>query len=68
MDMKDLRKRSGKKVEQIAFELGVSVSTIHNWEQLRCVPRMTPKALRHLMEVYQCSFDELVRAEEAITN
>ena len=64
MNMKQLRVRSGKRAEEIAAELGVAMSTVRNWEQLRNVPRMTPAGLKRLMEVYQCTFDELVEAEE----
>ena len=58
-----LRIRSGKRAEEVAAELGVAMSTVRNWEQLRNVPRMTPMNLQKLMEVYQCSFEELVEAE-----
>lgn len=68
MNMKDLRQRTGKKVEQIALELGVSASTIHNWEQSRCIPRMTASSFKKLMDVYECTFEELVIAEEEITS
>lgn len=63
MNMKQLRQRSGKRAEEIAAELGVAMSTVRNWEQLRTVPRMTPASLKRLMEVYNCTFDELVQAE-----
>lgn len=66
--MKDLRQRAGKKVEQIASELGVSASSVHNWEQNRNMPRMTPIALKRLMDVYGCTFEELVEAEECIVS
>jgi putative transcriptional regulator len=65
MNMKELRIRSGKRPEEIAVELGVAISTIRNWEQLKNAPRMTPKGLRLLMEVYGCTFDELIEAEAA---
>jgi hypothetical protein len=64
MNMKQLRIRSGKRAEEIAAELGVAMSTVRNWEQLRNVPRMTPMGLQKLMSVYQCTFDELVEAEQ----
>lgn len=63
MNMKDLRLRAGKKPEEIAVELGVAVSTVHNWDQLRTVPRMTAKGFQKLMQVYQCSFEELAEAQ-----
>lgn len=65
MNMKDLRLRSGKRAEEIAVELGVAVSTVRNWDQLKSTPRMTPKNFRRLMLAYQCTLDELIEAEEA---
>lgn len=64
MNMKDLRLRVGKRAEEVAVELGVAVSTVRNWDQLKTVPRMTPVGLQRLMKVYQCTFDELVHAEQ----
>lgn len=58
-----LRIRAGKRAEDIAVELGVAISTVRNWEQLKNVPRMTPKGLQRLMEVYSCTFEELIQAE-----
>ncbi|WP_199331720.1 helix-turn-helix transcriptional regulator [Aulosira sp. FACHB-615] len=66
--MKDLRLRVGKRAEEIAVELGVAVSTVRNWDQLKTVPRMTPSGLQKLMKVYQCTFDELVQAEQESEN
>ncbi|MBD2492085.1 helix-turn-helix transcriptional regulator [Aulosira sp. FACHB-615] len=68
MNMKDLRLRVGKRAEEIAVELGVAVSTVRNWDQLKTVPRMTPSGLQKLMKVYQCTFDELVQAEQESEN
>jgi hypothetical protein len=61
--MLGLRLRVGKRAEEIAVELGVAVSTVRNWDQLKTSPRMTPKGLQNLMQVYNCTFDELVKAE-----
>ena len=63
MNMKDLRIRAGKRAEEIAVELGVAISTVRNWEQLKNVPRMTPKSLQRLMQVYGCTFEDLIQAE-----
>ncbi len=68
MNMKELRIRAGKRAEEIAAELGVAISTVRNWEQLKNVPRMTPKGLKHLMEVYGCTFEELIQAEYEMEN
>ena len=66
MDMKELRVRSGKRAEDIASELGVAMSTVRNWEQLKYMPKMTPANLNRLMSVYKCSFEELVAAEDSV--
>ena len=63
MNMKDLRIRAGKRAEEVAAELGVAISTVRNWEQLKNAPRMTPQGFQHMMEVYNCTFDELLQAE-----
>lgn len=66
MNIKQLRQRVGKKVELIALELDVAVSTIHNWEQCRNIPRMTPMEMGEVMRVYQCTFDEFLQASRLI--
>lgn len=67
--MKQLRLRSGKRAEEIAAELGVAMSTVRNWEQLKNAPRMTPLGLDALMIVYCCTFEELRQAEiESLEN
>ncbi|MEW5857477.1 MAG: helix-turn-helix transcriptional regulator [Cyanobacteriota bacterium] len=63
MGMKELRLRTGKKAEEVAVELGISVSTVRNWDQMKTTPRMTPSGIQRLMCVYNCTFDELVNAE-----
>ena len=65
MNMKDLRLRSGKRAEEIAVELGIAVSTVRNWDQLKTMPRMTPVNMQRLMDVYQCNLGELIEAEKA---
>lgn len=65
MNMKELRQRSGKRAEEIAVEMGVAVSTVRNWDQLRNVPRMTASGFKKLMAVYGCTFEELLEAEVA---
>jgi transcriptional regulator with XRE-family HTH domain len=63
MNMKELRRRSGKRPEDIAVEVGVSVSTVNNWDQGKTSPRMTPMGIARLMRAYGCTFDELMAAE-----
>lgn len=68
MDMKQLRVRAKKRAEEVAAELGVAISTVRNWEQHKNVPRMTPKGLQKLMEIYGCTFEELLQAERELEN
>ena len=63
MNMKELRQRTGKRPEEIAVEIGVSVSTVNNWDQGRTVPRMTARGMARLMKAYDCTFEELLAAE-----
>lgn len=63
MNMKELRQRAGKRPEEIAVEIGVSVSTVNNWDQGRTVPRMTAQGMARLMKAYNCTFEELLAAE-----
>ncbi len=68
MDMKQLRIRAKKRAEEVAAELGVAISTVRNWEQHKNVPRMSPKGFRKLMEIYGCTFEELIQAESELEN
>ena len=61
--MKYLRLRAGKRLEEIAAESGASMSSVRNWDAGRNPPRMTPVEMQRLMQVYNCTFDELVEAE-----
>jgi transcriptional regulator with XRE-family HTH domain len=64
MNMKKLRKRSGKTVQAIAAELGVSVWAVRSWDQRATSPHLTPQGVSRLMQVYGCTLEELVAAEE----
>lgn len=63
VNMKELRQRAGKRPEDIAVEIGVSVSTVNNWDQGKTAPRMTPAGLAKVMKAYGCTFEELVKAD-----
>ena len=63
MNLKQLAERAGKTAQQIAVEAGVGKSTVDNWHQLLCVPRMSPLRLSRVMAAYGCTFDELIAAE-----
>lgn len=62
MDMKQLRERIGLSTVDVAYRLGKSESTIRNWDTGRQIPTLEVIEVPVLLEVYQCSLEELVAA------
>ena len=62
MNMRDLRKQSGKKVEEIALALGVGSSTVRFWEQGRHEPRLPISQVQSLLDIYDCSLEDIAQA------
>jgi DNA-binding transcriptional regulator YiaG len=60
MKMKHLRERANLRTMDVAIALGVAESSVRNWEHGRSVPRL--EQARHLLKLYNCSFDELCDA------
>ena len=56
------------KAQDVAVRLGVNVSTINNWESGRHRLRLTPTQVKQVLELYQCSLEELIEASEAVQN
>lgn len=57
----ELRKRAGFTQQQLATELGKSVSAIAKWEAGR-EPVWTPSEFKRIRELLNCSYEELVEA------
>ncbi|NET39089.1 MAG: helix-turn-helix transcriptional regulator [Cyanothece sp. SIO1E1] len=61
-----LRKKVGLTQRQVADALGVTTTTISSWETGIKEPRLDFLQTRLLMELYQCSIDELAKALEEL--
>ncbi|MEG4058561.1 MULTISPECIES: helix-turn-helix transcriptional regulator [unclassified Microcoleus] len=62
----NLRKRTGLTQRQIARALDVRESTVSEWERGLSVPHLPLSKVKQMMEVYQCTLDELVEAFESL--
>lgn len=62
----NLRKRAGLTQRQIARALDVRESTISEWERGISVPHLPLSKVKQMLEVYQCSLDELIEAFESL--
>ena len=65
ISMKTLRVASGLTQEELAQQLGVSVSTVQKWEQNISVPRMTPADMAKLVTVLKTDLATLTEIEQA---
>ncbi len=68
ISMKTLRVASGLTQEELAQQLGVSVSTVQKWEQNISVPRMTPADMAKLVTVLKTDLATLTEIEQAWRN
>lgn len=67
MDLKALRERAGLRTVDVASTLRCAESSVRNWETGRTTPKMEVWQVFKLLEVYQCTREELVQAVEAST-
>lgn len=62
MDMRRLRERAGLRIVDVVFHVGVSDSSVRNWETGRRMPRLKIDQFIKLMRLYNCTIDELEEA------
>jgi transcriptional regulator with XRE-family HTH domain len=62
--MRNLRKKVSIRVEDVAEALGITASTVWNWEQGRTIPRLRIDQIAKLLRLYNCTFEELEQAVE----
>lgn len=63
-DMKELRERQNLRLIDVAYRLGVSETSVRNWEHGRAVPRLSFEQLEVLLSLYACSISDLKAAYE----
>lgn len=62
----ELRKRAELTQRQVAEALGVTVTTVSSWETGLKEPRLDFAQTQKLMELYECSIDDLVAALQSL--
>ena len=60
--MLELRKRVNLTRRQVAIAIGVTEKTIYIWETTPIEPKMTVLQVKLLMDLLQCSLEELIEA------
>ncbi|AFY54401.1 putative transcriptional regulator [Rivularia sp. PCC 7116] len=64
LSIMSLRKRAGLSQRQVAQAIDVQTATVGRWEQGSVSPRLTPSQTKKLLEVFNCSLDDLIEAFE----
>ncbi|MEM9925628.1 MAG: helix-turn-helix transcriptional regulator [Cyanobacteria bacterium P01_D01_bin.50] len=65
LSLMSLRKRAGLSQRQVAQAIDVQTQTIGRWEQ-GVTPRLTPSQIKKLLELFDCSLDDLIEAFEGV--
>lgn len=64
MDMEALRERAALTRAQVADKLGISETSVRNWETGRTEPTMTPQKYLDILEILKCTPLELAVASD----
>ncbi len=59
-----LRLRAGLTQRKMADELGITIKTVSAWERRVVEPRLTIPEVQRLMDVLNCTFEELLEATQ----
>jgi putative transcriptional regulator len=68
MNMRELRKRLGLRTVDVASYVKIAESTVRNWEYGKTIPKLRLDQIKKLLELYQCTFEELYIAMEKSQN
>ncbi|WP_416675929.1 helix-turn-helix transcriptional regulator [Egbenema bharatensis] len=64
MTLLKLRQQAGLTQQELADALGVTQKTISIWEKGSVEPKLSLRQTKTMMEVLDCTFDELLEAIE----
>lgn len=64
MDMEALRERAGLTRGEVATQLGISETSVRNWETGRTEPTMTPQKFLEILDILKCTPEELAIASD----
>ncbi|WNZ24000.1 helix-turn-helix transcriptional regulator [Leptolyngbya sp. NK1-12] len=64
LSLAKLRQRAGLTQRQLADALGITIKTISAWERGVGEPHLTIPEVKRLMDVLNCTFDELLEATQ----
>lgn len=60
-----IRKEAGLTQRQLAEQMGVTVTTVSNWETGLRKPALTPSKMFQLCKILSCSLEQLADAESS---
>ncbi|NEN89980.1 MULTISPECIES: DNA-binding transcriptional regulator [unclassified Okeania] len=64
MDMEALRERARLTRAEVADRLGISETSVRNWETGRTEPTMTPQKYLEILDILKCTPEELAVASD----
>jgi putative transcriptional regulator len=68
MNIRQLITRLGLRTVDVASYVKIAESTVRNWEYGKTIPKLRLDQIKKLLELYQCSFEELYNAMEKSQN
>lgn len=68
LNLAKLRQKAGLTQQELADALGVTQKTISIWEKGSVEPKLSLRQTKTLMDVLNCTFEELLEATEDRSN
>jgi len=68
MDMQELRENVDLSRTEVAYKLGVSETSVRNWERGRTEPTMTPQKYLEALNLFRCTPEQLAEASKKSIN